>query len=88
VTPVETIKKRIVEALAAESVEIVDDSAKHAGHAGARSGGGHYEVIIVSAKFAGRSRVERHRMVYAALRPLMQREIHALALKTLAPGEL
>lgn len=71
-----------------ESIEVLDDSASHAGHAGARSGGGHYEVTIVSASFTGKSRIERHRMVYALLDPLMQRQIHALALRTYAPGEL
>jgi BolA protein len=70
------------------TLEITDDSASHAGHAGARSGGGHYDLLIVADCFAGASRVVRHRMVYAALAPMMQREIHALALRTLAPDEL
>jgi len=70
-----------------QSVELVDDSASHAGHAGARSGGGHYLLTVVSPRFAGRSRVERHRMVYEALGTLMQRQIHALALRTYAPDE-
>lgn len=74
-------------ALEPESVALADDSASHAGHPGARSGGGHFELTIVSPRFAGKSRVERHRMVYAALAPLMQRDIHALALRTYAPGE-
>lgn len=75
-------------ALEPETVEILDDSAHHAGHAGARAGGGHYEVTIVSPRFVGKSRIERHRMVYALLAPLMQRQIHALALRTFAPDEL
>jgi BolA protein len=83
---VEAIRERLA-TLEPESVEIHDDSASHAGHAGARSGGGHYELTIVCARFAGRSRIERHRMVYAALGPLMQQQIHALALRALAPGE-
>lgn len=70
------------------TLDITDDSASHAGHAGARSGGGHYEVLIVADCFAGASRVARHRMVYEALSPMMQREIHALALRALAPDEL
>lgn len=74
-------------ALDPESIEIRDDSASHAGHAGARSGGGHFEVTIVSPQFTGKSRLERHRMVYSLLDPLMQRQIHALALRTFAPGE-
>jgi BolA protein len=71
-----------------ESIEVTDDSASHAGHPGARSGGGHFELTIVSQRFAGRSRLERHRMVYAALGPLMKQQIHALALRTFAPGEI
>ena len=74
-------------ALEPESVELSDDSARHAGHPGARSGGGHYQLTVVSQHFAGKSRLERHRMVYAALGTLMQREIHALALRTFTPGE-
>lgn len=81
------IKQRLA-ALEPESLDVLDDSASHAGHAGARDGGGHYELTIVSPRFAGRPRVERHRLVYAALGPLMQREIHALALRAYAPGEI
>jgi len=84
---VDLIKERLA-ALEPETIDIVDDSVSHAGHAGARSGGGHYELTIVSARFAGRPRIERHRMVYTALGPLMQQQIHALALRTLAPGEI
>jgi len=67
-------------------LDIEDDSALHAGHAGAKEGG-HFRLTIVSRQFAGQSRVARHRMVYQALGPLMQRGIHALALQTLAPDE-
>ncbi len=74
-------------ALEPQSVELTDDSAHHAGHPGAQAGGGHYQLTVVSPHFAGKSRLERHRMVYAALGALMQREIHALALRTLTPGE-
>ncbi len=69
------------------AIEIIDDSAKHAGHAGARSGGGHYRLRIVSPRFAGRRTMERHRMVYDALGPLMRREIHALSIDAKAPEE-
>ena len=69
------------------ALTVIDESAAHAGHAGAASGGGHYHLTIVSARFSGLSRVARHRMVYAALGPLMQGAIHALALVTLAPAE-
>ena len=68
-------------------LELTDDSAAHAGHAGAASGGGHYCLTIVSAQFKGKSRVARHRLVYDALGPLMHREIHALALVARAPDE-
>lgn len=71
-----------------ESIEIADDSALHAGHAGAASGGGHYTLRIVSARFAGQSRVARHRLVYDTLGSLMQHRIHALALHALVPGEV
>lgn len=69
------------------SMEIIDDSAKHAGHAGARSGGGHYRLAIVSPRFAGRRTMERHRLVYDALGPLMKREIHALSITAKTPDE-
>ena len=69
------------------AIEIIYDSAKHAGHAGARSGGGHYRLRIVSPRFAGRRTMERHRMVYDALGPLMRREIHALSIDAKAPEE-
>ena len=58
------------------------------GHAGAMSGGGHYQLTIVSPAFAGVSRITRHRMVYDALGDLMQREVHALAIEAFAPDEL
>jgi len=68
-------------------LEIRDDSAAHAGHAGAASGGGHFEVLIVSAVFEGKTLLDRHRMVNEALREMIGGEIHALGLKTLAPSE-
>jgi BolA family transcriptional regulator, general stress-responsive regulator len=79
--------RSLLGALSPERIEIADDSAKHAGHAGARSGGGHYTLTIVSPSFAGQPTLARHRAVYAALAPLMQREIHALAIVAHAPGE-
>ena len=66
---------------------IEDDSARHAGHPGAAGGGGHYNLRMTSRRFEGKSRVERHRLVYDALGDLMQREVHALAMVLLAPGE-
>ncbi|WP_454721190.1 MULTISPECIES: BolA family protein [Cupriavidus] len=75
-------------ALSPTSVAVRDDSAQHAGHAGAASGGGHYHVTIVSGRFAGSSRVARHRMVYDALRELFPTQIHALAVTALTDQEL
>ena len=86
-----TVNARIQEKLAAlepVALEIHDDSAKHAGHEGAKSGGGHYRVVIVSRRFAGLSIQLRHRMVYDALGSMMQKEIHALAIKAYAPEEV
>ena len=70
------------------SIEIIDESARHAGHAGARDGGGHYVLYIVSAQFAGKNTVARHRMIYSALGEMMKREIHALKIQAKAPEEV
>jgi BolA protein len=77
-----------LEVLAPESVEIEDESAQHAGHAGARSGGGHYRLVLVSKQFAGQPLQARHRMVYQALGAMMQKDIHALAIQAFAPDEI
>ncbi|MGB9093966.1 MAG: BolA family protein [Gallionella sp.] len=69
-------------------IEIIDESHKHAGHAGARDGGGHYVLHIVSARFAGNNTVARHRMIYSALGDMMKREIHALTIQANAPDEI
>ena len=74
-------------ALAPQSLEIRDDSAQHAGHAGARDGGGHYFLEITSEAFRGKTRVARHRQIYAAVGHLMGSTIHALAIEARAPGE-
>jgi BolA protein len=68
------------------SLEVIDDSAKHAGHAGAREGG-HFRVAIVASAFAGRSQLERHRLVYAAVAPLMGQGVHALSIVARTPEE-
>jgi len=73
---------------APENLEVVDESHLHAGHAGARSGGGHFAVTIVSPRFAGQSTVKRHRMIYDALGDMMRQEIHALSIRALAPEEI
>ena len=70
------------------SLDIIDESHKHAGHAGARDGGGHYVLNIVSAQFAGKNTVARHRMIYLALAEMMKSEIHALTIQAQAPDEL
>jgi BolA protein len=69
------------------SLDIRDDSAKHAGHAGAKEGG-HFAVSIVSPRFAGLSTMQRHRLVYDAVSSLMQRGIHALSIKASTPDEI
>lgn len=81
------IDARLRKALApVDSLDVRDDSAQHAGHAGA-SAGGHYSVTIVAAAFAGKARVARHRLVYDALADAMQRGIHALAITAFTPEE-
>jgi len=75
-------------ALAPESLEILDESGKHVGHEGAKGGGGHYQLIIVSRQFSGKPAQARHRMVYAALGAMMKNDIHALAIKAYAPDEI
>ena len=71
-----------------ESLEILDDSRQHAGHEGARGGGGHYRLTIVSREFAGQPVQRRHRMVYEALGLMMKSEIHALSIQAYAPDEI
>ena len=71
-----------------DSLEIFDESGKHVGHEGAKSGGGHFQLVIVARAFDGKPAQLRHRMVYEALGPLMKKEIHALAIKAYAPGEI
>jgi BolA protein len=69
-------------------MEIIDDSHLHAGHEGARSGGGHYTLHIVSAQFAGKPTLARHRMIYSALGEMMKHDIHALNIQAYAPQEI
>jgi BolA protein len=80
--------RRRLDALAPSQLDLVDESARHAGHAGAAPGGNtHWRLTIVSAAFAGKPTVARHRMVYQALGDLMQHPIHALAIRARAPDE-
>ena len=83
----ERIEARLREAFTPLALEVVDDSARHRGHAGAASGGGHYRVALVSARFHGVPRLERHRMVYEALGGSFREEIHALELDAKTPEE-
>lgn len=69
-------------------MEVIDESYKHAGHAGARSGGGHFLLQITSAEFSGKSKMNRHRMIYSALAEMMQRDIHALTIDAKSPEEI
>ena len=73
--------------LAPLQLELIDDSHLHAGHAGARSGGGHYRLALVSAAFSGKNTVARHRLVYEALGDMMRKDIHALAIQARTPDE-
>jgi BolA protein len=86
VSTVELIRQKLA-ALEPEAIEIVDESARHAGHAGAKSGGGHYLLTIVSPQFIGKTRLARHRLVYDALREMMHKNIHALSVKAYTPEE-
>jgi BolA protein len=84
----DTMRRTLTERLAPVRLDIIDDSHRHAGHAGARpEGETHFTVEVVAAAFAGRSRIERQRLVYEALADLMRERIHALALRTWTPEE-
>jgi BolA protein len=85
-TTVAAIKERLA-ALQPEHIEVIDDSPQHAGHTGARGGGGHYRLTIVSPRFAGLATMARHRMVYDALGTLMDGAIHALSITARTPTE-
>jgi BolA protein len=83
----ERIRQRLDATFSPLQCQLDDESALHAGHAGAASGGGHYRLRLVSSRFEGISRVVRHRLVYDCLHDMMQSEIHALAIIALAPSE-
>ena len=86
-TRAERIKAMLEQAFSAARVIVHDDSARHAGHPGARDGAGHFLVHIESEEFAGRSRLERHRLVYEALAQMLPREIHALNIVAVSPDD-
>jgi BolA protein len=81
------IEAALRQRLDAAHVELIDESHLHAGHVGAAGGGGHFRALVVSPRFEGRGRVERQRLVHAALAAEMGREIHALSFRTLTPDE-
>ena len=81
------IKTRLERELSPTYLDIIDESHLHAGHAGAASGAGHFSVTIVSDKFAGKSAIQQHRMVYLAVDDLMRSEIHALSIQTQVPDD-
>ncbi len=81
------IRARLEQAFAPDELDIIDDSHRHAGHAGAKDGRGHFRVRIVSQRFTGTKTLERHRMVYAALGNLMQTDIHALSVDAHGSGD-
>jgi stress-induced morphogen len=84
----QTIKDRLTSAFQPVSLEVINDSHRHAGHASSPgTGESHFSVKVVAPAFAGKSRVERHRMVNEALADLLQGKVHALAIQALAPGE-
>ena len=83
----ERIRCVLEQAFLGARVSVVDDSARHAGHAGAQGGAGHYAVRVESKEFTGRSRLERHRLVYEALAEMLPREIHALNIEAVSPDE-
>ena len=82
------ITKKLTEAFAPQSLKVLDESHQHEGHAGHRPGGQtHYRIYIVSEVFKGKPRIERHRMINAALAGELAGSVHALAIKAQAPGE-
>jgi BolA protein len=84
---IEQIRDALQQALTPSVLEIEDDSHRHAGHAGARDGRGHFNVHVVSERFAGMAPLARHRAVYAALGTLMETDIHALSIRAHTPSE-
>jgi len=84
----DAIRKKLHNAFRPERLEVIDDSARHAGHSGAAEGGeSHFNVLIVSAAFQGQGRLQRQRSIYSALAEELAGPVHALSLKALAPGE-
>ncbi len=85
---IQLIKDKLTAVLHPTQLQVIDDSAKHIGHAGAKDGRGHFKVIIVSDDFIGKSAIKRHQMVYQALGGLMQTDIHALQIEAKTVAEM
>jgi BolA protein len=86
-SPADRIRQTLTRAFRPDALEVVDESDRHKGHAGYREGGGtHFRVLIVAEAFRGKSRLEAHRMVYAALAEEIAGGVHALAIDARAPG--
>jgi BolA family transcriptional regulator, general stress-responsive regulator len=83
----ERLAGRLNDGLGPDHLEVIDDSHRHAGHAGAADGRGHFTVLIVSQRFAGLSTLERHKLVYQVVGDMMTTDVHALSIRALAPGE-
>ena len=83
----ERLAGRLEEGLRPDHLEVIDDSHRHAGHAGAADGRGHFTVLIVSQRFAGLGTLQRHQLVYEVVGDMMTTDIHALSIQALAPGE-
>ena len=84
---VEMIREKLTASLSPESLEIIDRSHEHAGHEGAKAGGGHFDIIIVTEAFNDMNTVQRHRAIYDALGEAMNSEIHALSIRAYTPDE-
>ncbi len=85
---VQQIEAKLRAAFEPELLDMIDDSHKHAGHAGSKGGAGHFDLTIVSDKFSGMNTIGRHRLIYDALSEMMPGEIHALSIKAFSPEEI
>lgn len=83
----ERLIRRLEQGLGPDHLEVIDDSHRHAGHAGAADGRGHFTVLVVSQRFAGLGTLKRHKLVYEVVGDMMITDIHALSIQALAPGE-
>jgi BolA protein len=84
---IDVIRERLEAGFSPTHLQVKDQSHLHAGHAGAQDGMGHFEITIIADAFEGKSRIERHRMVYGAMGSLMQTDIHALKINAFSPAE-